>query len=85
MVIKVAKVAGTPYNWFGFPITSQTTVKRQHLVEVEHPKLSRKSYAKIMDPVNFKWEPNTMELAKVKFDAKFVEDTIAKFTSFING
>lgn len=85
MVIKVAKVAGTAYNWIGFPITSQITVKQQHLVEVTHPKLSRKSYAKIMDPVNFKWDPDNMELAKEEFDANVVEEAIFKFTQFLHG
>lgn len=69
--------AGVPYDWLVIPITSTTSVGDDNLVEVTHPKLGLKSYAKINNIESISWSKK-IEVAKCKFDDENVGDVMRK-------
>lgn len=83
MILAVGKNdAGIPYNWIGIPITSKETVGEKNLVEINHPKLKMKSYAKIIDPHTFKYNAKYMELS-IPFSDEDLDRVLSAYINFI--
>lgn len=81
--IKVfTNLAGVPYDWLVIPITSTVTVGMDNLMEVEHPKLSLKSYAKINNITCVK-ASDKIEVAKMSFSKDCVKSIAVRIKELI--
>jgi len=76
--------ANIPYDWLVIPITTKCIIKPKYLVELSHPKLNQVSYAKLNNITSISWN-NEIEVAKVKFDDKYVKDVQQKIIFLLKG
>jgi len=65
--------AGIIYDWLVIPITSKNVIREEYLVSILHPKLNQISFAKLNNITSISWS-NEIEVAKVKFEDKYVRD-----------
>lgn len=78
MCIHIFKnTAGIPYNWLIVPITSTDKVGSDNLVEVQHCKLSARSYAKLNNIESIS-SNDKIEVARRKFEPQCVKDVTDK-------
>jgi len=76
--------ANIPYDWLLVPITSQSVIKSNYLVEILHPKLKKVSYAKLNNITSISWQKE-ISVAKLKFDDKYVRDVQEKIIFLLKG
>jgi hypothetical protein len=76
--------AGIPYDWLVIPISSKSVVNEDYLVTIEHPKLNKVSYAKLNNINSISWSKE-IEVAKLKFDNKYVRDVQERIIFLLKG
>lgn len=76
--------ADIPYDWLVVPITTKMIIKQDYLVKLEHSKLNQASYAKINNITSISWNKE-IEVAKVKFDNKYVRDVQERIIFLLKG
>ena len=74
--------SGVPYNWMVIPITSVATVGFENLIEIEHPKLKRQSYAKINNLTCIKAMEN-IEIAKTQIAYNYLLEIAVRIKELI--
>lgn len=71
--------AGVVYDWLVIPITSLTTVGNDNLVEIEHHKLKKPSFAKINNMFTLsETDTENCEVSPKKFAKDMIERVIDK-------
>lgn len=72
--------ARVAYDWLVVPITSKNKVGVNNLVEIHHPKLFKKSYAKLSNILSIPCS-SEIKVSSTKFDGATVRDVISKLKS----